>query len=154
MKKIKIETDTNRASVFILMLPSDGSFFLIARIFWGRLSDSFPTYAFFSFFLKVEISLFTLIPLFMPQSVHSGSASWDDCGRVLPDELHVSLLPWWVPTLCFDSIVRPLWLYWVKGVCVFRCILPHALLAEWPGSFRTTVITWGWNGHWMSCTQT
>ena len=39
-------------------------------------------------------------------------------------------------TLCLDSgIHSPLWLRWVKGVCVSRCNLPPALLAEWPGSF-------------------
>ena len=42
-----------------------------------------------------------------------------------------------VPTLFpVDSdIVSPLRLRWVKGVCVFRCNLPPALLADWPGSF-------------------
>ena len=41
-----------------------------------------------------------------------------------------------VPTLCLDSgIVSPLRLNWVKGVCLLRCNLPPALLAEWPGSF-------------------
>ena len=34
-----------------------------------------------------------------------------------------------------SSIVSPLWLHWVKGVCLFRCNLSPALLAEWPGSF-------------------
>ena len=42
------------------------------------------------FFLIVEISSRTLIPLFMPGSVHSGSVSWDHCGRMFPDKLHVS----------------------------------------------------------------
>ena len=38
--------------------------------------------------------------------------------------------------LCRDGgIFSPLRLRWVKGVCVFRCNLPPALLAEWPGSF-------------------
>ena len=41
-------------------------------------------------FFKVEISSRTLIPLFMPGSVNSGSANWDDCGQVFPDELCVS----------------------------------------------------------------
>ena len=41
------------------------------------------------FFFKVEISLHTLFPLFRPGSVHSGSVSWDDCGQVFPDKLHV-----------------------------------------------------------------
>ena len=51
---------------------------------------SFPAHV---FFFKVEISSRTIIPLFMPGSVHSGSASSDDCGRVLPDELRVSSFP-------------------------------------------------------------
>ena len=46
------------------------------------------------------------------------------------------LISWSVPTLCLHSgIVSPHWLCWVKGVCVFRCNLPSALLAEWLGSF-------------------
>ena len=32
-------------------------------------------------------------------------------------------------------MVSPLRLRWVKGVCMIRCNLPPALLAEWPGSF-------------------
>ena len=52
-----------------------------------RLEHWFPAWA---FFFSVEISWRTLIPLCRPESVHSGSASWDDCGRQLPDELFVS----------------------------------------------------------------
>ena len=44
-------------------------------------------------FLLAEINLHTLIPLFMPGSVHSVSASWDNCGWMFSDELHVSLFP-------------------------------------------------------------
>ena len=41
----------------------------------GRIFDhSYPAFAFF-FFFRVESSSRTLIPLFMPGSVHSGSAS-------------------------------------------------------------------------------
>ena len=76
----------------------------------------------------MKIGWCTLIPLFRQGSVHSGSGSWDDSGWVFCDELHVSSFP--------DSgIVSPLRLRWVKGVCVLRCNLPPALLAEWPGSF-------------------
>ena len=50
--------------------------------------------------------------------------------RVVPDELRVSSLPSYIPTLCVDSIGIPLRLCWVKGVCVFRFNLPPALLAE------------------------
>ena len=46
-----------------------------------------------SFILCLEISSRTLIPLVMPGSVHSGSASWDDCGRMFHDELRVSSFP-------------------------------------------------------------
>ena len=44
-------------------------------------------------FFFVEISSRRLIPLFTSGSVHSGSASWDDCDPVFPDELRVSLFP-------------------------------------------------------------
>ena len=44
-------------------------------------------------FFEVEINSRTIIPLFMPGSVHSGSASWDDCGRTFPDKLRVSSFP-------------------------------------------------------------
>ena len=45
-------------------------------------------------------------------------------------------IPKYVPTLCLDSgIVSPLQLLWVKGVYMYRCNLPPALLAKWRGSF-------------------
>ena len=80
-----------------------------------------------AFFFKEEISSRTL---FMPGSVHSGSASLDDCDRVFPDELRVSSFPDRFPTLLDSGIVSPLRLRLVKGVCVFTCNLPPALLAE------------------------
>ena len=45
------------------------------------------------FFFKVEISLHTLIPLFMPESVHSGSASLDDHGQMFPYKLCARSIP-------------------------------------------------------------
>ena len=53
---------------------------------------SFPACAFFFFFFNL-ISSRTQIPLFMPGSVYSSSASCDDCGRVFPDELRKSSFP-------------------------------------------------------------
>ena len=44
-----------------------------------------------AFLFKVEICSCTLIPLFIPGSVHSGSASWDNCGQKFPNKLRVSL---------------------------------------------------------------
>ena len=53
--------------------------FVLAGDNFGRMFDhSFPACAFFLsffFFYDVEISSRTLIPLFMPESVYSGSAS-------------------------------------------------------------------------------
>ena len=130
-------------------------FFLACEKFWEcstlhsppALSFSFSLFFFF-FFFWLEISLSTLIPLFRPGSVHSGSASWDDFRWVFSVELGVSFFPDRLPLyLCLDSdIVSPLRLRLVEGLCVFRCNLPPALLAEWPGSFRATAVTRGRNG--------
>ena len=100
---------------------------------------------FFSFlFFKVEISLRTLIPPFRQGSVHRGSASWDDCDWVFPDELRVSSFPDRFPHYaCIAGIVSPLRLRWVKSVCVFRCNLTSALLAKWSGLLRATAVTRG-----------
>ena len=50
---------------------------------------------FFFFFFggEVEISSSTVILLLISGSVHSGSASCDDCGRLFADELRVSSFP-------------------------------------------------------------
>ena len=51
-------------------------FFLPGGILGLWFNNSFPT-----------INSRTLIPLFRPGSVHSGSASWDGCATVFPDNL-------------------------------------------------------------------
>ena len=54
---------------------------------WGKVWGFIPCLHLFFFFWGggvVGISLHTLIPLFNWGSVHSGSASWDNCGRVSP----------------------------------------------------------------------
>ena len=51
-----------------------------------------------------------------------------------PWRVACELYPYQIPTLCLNSIVIPLRFHCVKGVSVFRCYLPPALLAEWPGS--------------------
>ena len=78
--------------------------------------------------------------------------SCNNCGRAFLGELRVNSLPWWIPTLwlCLDSIVRPLWLCWVKDACEFCCNLSPALLTEWP---IFSVITQGWNGYWIKSQQ-
>ena len=72
-------------------LTGGGGFFLACKDFGRMFSLSFPACTFFFFFL--EISLRSLIPLFRPGSVHSGSASWGDCDQVFPDELRMSSFP-------------------------------------------------------------
>ena len=51
------------------------AFSLLARIFGESLTIHFPLALFIYFFIKVEISLHTLLSLFMPGLVHSGSVS-------------------------------------------------------------------------------
>ena len=68
------------------------AFSSLARILGRMFDHSFPPPQRF-FLFKVEISARTLAPLFSSGSVHSGPASYDDCGWVFPDELRVSLFP-------------------------------------------------------------
>ena len=67
-------------------LKGHAGFLLTCKDLGRTFNNSFPICSFFVVFLKVEISSRTLIPLFRPGSVNSGSASWDDCNRVFPDE--------------------------------------------------------------------
>ena len=53
------------------------AFSLLARILGECSTIRFPAYAFF-YFLKWTLACPQVIALFMPKSVHSGSASWDD----------------------------------------------------------------------------
>ena len=80
-------------TVVLMVFEVAACFFLACEDFGRMFGKSFPAWAFFFFFYLVGISSRTLIPLFRPGSVHSGSASWDDCDRVFPDELRVSLFP-------------------------------------------------------------
>ena len=117
---------------------------LLARI-WGKCStiNFLPA---LSFCFKVEISLCTLIPLFRPVSVHSGSASSDDCGWVFPDELLVSSFLHgfphyaWIAAAHSDFVVSR----------VYACVGVTCHLQFWEidrGILRATAVTRGWNGH-------
>ena len=62
----------------LLLLLLVVAFFLACENFGKMFDQPFPAYAFLSFFFfffKVEISSRPLIPLFLPGSVHSDSAS-------------------------------------------------------------------------------
>ena len=87
-------------------------FFLACQDF-GRMFDNL----FIFFFFRGDQLERTLFPLFRPESVHGGSASYDDCEGVFPDELCVSSFPDRFPHYAWTvSIVSPLRLRWVKGV--------------------------------------
>ena len=63
-------------------------FSLRAKIWGQRLDDSLPACAIcFCFKVDQHQLTHTPTPLFTPESVHSGSASWDNCGQVFPDTL-------------------------------------------------------------------
>ena len=108
-----------------------GGLFLLTCQDFGRMFDhSFPACAFCCW---SGDSTRTLIPLFMPGSVHSGSAGWDDCVRMFPDKLRVSSFPDRFPHYAWTaaySVHSDL----IGSNGVFRCNLPPAFLAEWPGS--------------------
>ena len=101
------------------------------RGFWDNVRQFILRLRFFSFlFFLVEIS----------HSLARISSQWlTELTRLWPSvpwRVACELVSWLVPTLCLDSgIVSQLRLRWVKGVCVFRCNLSPALLAEWPESF-------------------
>ena len=85
------------------------------------------------FFFKWRLARTCQFHFFMPGSVHSGSGSWDDCGWAFPDELRVSSFPERFPNYAC-SVASSAYSDFI-GSRVFRCNLPPALLAEWPGSF-------------------
>ena len=74
----------------------------------------------------MEINSCTQIPLFRPGSVHSGSLSWDNCGWVFSDKLHVS-----------SFLERFPHYAWTVAQSAHSDFLGSrtALLPEWPGSF-------------------
>ena len=94
---------------------------------------------------KVEISFHTLIPLYRPGLVHSGSASLDDCDRMFPDELRVRSFPDRILTLCVDSnIVSPLRDF--VGSRVYACLDVTCHLHFWQNDrdlLRATAVTRG-----------
>ena len=144
----KIDNNESSSSSRSHSSGGGGVSFASLRGFLGKVRR-FPACAFFFFFFKEKISSRTLILLFTPESVHNGSTSCDDCGRVFTDELLVSSCLWKVPTLCLHSIASPLRLRWVKGVCVFTCNLPSVLLQNDRG-FMCHCGNTGWNGHPVS----
>ena len=101
----------------------------LARI-RGECSTVLPRPRFFSL-PKVEISSRTLVPLFLGKDQSTVAQQTEmtvpTCSLTSCMRDHFQIGSHTMP----DSvIVNPFPLCWVKGVCVFRCNLPPALLAE------------------------
>ena len=80
---------------------------------------------------QAEILLHSPVPLFrsvLLKMVLCGSASRYECGRAFPGKQHWAHFS----DEFLGSTVRPLSLCWIKGVYVFSCNVPIALLARWP----------------------
>ena len=86
----------------------------------------------------------------MPGSVHSGSASWGDCDWAFPDELCVSLFP--------DQFQHYAWTAALSAHSDFvwsrrcACLGVTCHLHFWQNDrslLCATVVTQGWNGHWI-----
>ena len=94
-------------------LCTDDGFFLACKYSGGMFDHSFSASAFFVvlFCFEVDISSRTLIALFRPGSVHSGIASYDDCGWVFPD---IYALIHCIYALVYSLNHLCLWLY-VEG---------------------------------------
>ena len=77
--------------VVVVEYGGAGGFFLTCKDLERMFDHSFPACTFlFVFVFEVEISSCTLILLYTPGSVHSGSVGWDDCGRMFHDKSCVS----------------------------------------------------------------
>ena len=109
---------------------------------------------FFLCFLVTWRLLVPLIPLSMLGSVHSGSASWDNCGQMFPTNClwaPVGL----VPTIGLDSsIVIPLRLCWYTVYTLYT-VLPLIHGCDCcPGADRnsSTDFLSGWSVYCTQCT--
>ena len=125
-----------------------GSLSSLARI-WGECLTIYSPPALFFFFFKVEISLHKLILLFiMPVSVHSGSVSWDKCGRVFPDKLHVSSFLDRFPHYAWTAVwsAHSAFIESQVYVCLHVTCHLHFQLDD-QGLLHATAVTQRWNRH-------
>ena len=86
--------------------------------------------------------------LFRPASVQSGSASWDDYGRIFPDKLRVKSFPGSFPCYAWTA-AQSIHFDFVRSR-VYACLGVTCHLNFWKdeqGLLRATAVTRGWNGH-------
>ena len=116
-----------------------------ARI-WGEYSTIHSPPAIF--FLKWRLAREKFFPLFRPGSVHSGSASLDDCDRVFPDELLASSIPDRFPHSAWTAASSTYSDF--DGSRVYVCLSITRHPHFWQNDrdlLRATAITRGRNGH-------
>ena len=140
----------------VLWIVSYGGFFLVLRGFLREWSNIHSRLRFF-FFFEVEISSRTLIPLFVPGSVHSGSANWDDYGQMFPDKLRASSFPDRFPHgIVYGLLVLyyiALWLWTLHGRCCSLWMeVSHVVarsLTWWYGLWIVSCLVLGFHGSWI-----
>ena len=91
-------------------------------------------FSFFFSFLKSGDHVAHTTSTLYAKLVHSGSVSWENCGMWSLMSCMWTRFPDRFPH-CAWTAVSLLRLHWVKGVYMFRCNLPPALLAAWPEVF-------------------
>ena len=101
-----------------------GGFFLACKDLGGRFDDSFLPVLLL--FLSGD-QLTHTSSLLSPESVHSGSANWDDCGQVFSDELYVSSFPFLVQNQ--STVVQQ------TEMTVAKCFLISCMWAHFPHRF-------------------
>ena len=149
------DTRQSRAHIQADIGISGGGVCLACEEF-GRMFNHYPpphppqthTHTHPALFFKVDISSSTLILLFMPGSVQSGWATWDNCGRMFPDELRVRSFPgrfshyaWSAAKSVHSDFV---------GSREYACLGVTCHLYFWQngwGLLRATAVTQIWNGH-------
>ena len=119
----------------IVMVVVVVAFSSCARILGECLTIHYLPALLFLFFVLVfivEISSRTLIPLFRPGSVHSGSASSDYCDQMFPGELRTCELVSLIDShpMPGQRHSRPTPTSLGQGCMRVRCNLPSAVLAK------------------------
>ena len=118
--------------------------------FWENVWPVTLCLHFFSVFLDMEIIMRILFPLFRPWSVHSGSASWDDCGWVFPDELLLSSSPDRSPHYAWTvaESAHSVFIWWRMYACSGVTFHLHFWQND-RGLLSAIAKTQGWNAHWI-----
>ena len=131
--------------VLVRYLEGGGGFFLACKDLGRMFNNSFPTCVFFClFFFYVEISSGKLTPFFRPGSVHSGSASWDDCDRVFL----MSCV--WARFLIDSHTLPGQWHSQPTPTSIDQgCMCVLHFWQNDRGLLYATAVTGGWNGHWI-----